>query len=68
MGEGMRYYWMGHVKLSGIIEAASFEAACLLAAERLAQTPRDRWPAELLTVIPASEVMMPTIGVETLPS
>lgn len=64
----VRYYWFGHVKISGIIEAASFEAALVLAQARLDAAPRDRWPVELQTVIPVSEVAMPVIGLETLPS
>lgn len=66
----MRYYWMGHVKLSGVIEAASFEAAIAMAQAMLDATPLDRWPTELETVIPASEVSIGVIptGTQALPS
>ena len=66
----MRYYWMAHVKLSGVIEADTWDAALALAQLKLDLTPRDRWPAELLTVIPASEatISVPLIGTEAWPS
>lgn len=66
----MRYYWLAHVKLSGVIEADTWDAAIALAQLKLDLTPRDRWPAELLTVIPASEVSIPEllIGTEAWPS